>query len=108
MLDLAVQRYPCRSGDDIQVFFHDLIYLLLLCGEIGYRDPRCGYDLSLIVRVNHEEDKLPCLRDDLSALLGLDQGNNTGWDYLGYPIQFLVQSNHNTMRPRLIYSMTFP
>jgi hypothetical protein len=74
----------------------------------GRRDPRCGYELFLILRVNHEEEKLPCLRDDLSALLGRDQGNNTGWDYLRYPVQFLVQSNNNTTRPRLIYNMMFP
>jgi hypothetical protein len=47
------------------VFFHDLIYLLLLCGEVGRRDPGCGCDRPLILRVNNEEDKLPRLRDDL-------------------------------------------
>jgi hypothetical protein len=40
-----------------------------LCGEVGYRDPGCGCDLSLILRTGHEEDKLPHLRDDLHALL---------------------------------------
>jgi hypothetical protein len=63
---------------------------------------------SLILRVNHEEDKLPRLRDDLPALLSRDQGNSTRWDCLGYPIQFPVQSNNNTTRPRLIYNMMFP
>jgi hypothetical protein len=48
------------------------------------------------------------LRDDLPTFLGRDQGNNTRWDCLGYPIQFPVQSNNNTVRPRLIYNMTFP
>jgi hypothetical protein len=60
------------------------------------------------LRANHEEDKLPCMRDDLSALLGRDQGNIPGWDCLGYPVQFLVESNNNTARPRLIYNMMFP
>jgi hypothetical protein len=58
--------------------------------------------------VNHKEDKLPSLKNDLPALLGIYQGNNTRWDYLGYPVQFPVQSNNNTTRPRLIYIMTFP
>jgi hypothetical protein len=62
----------------------------------------------LFLRANHEEDKLPRLRDDLPALLSKDQGNNTRWDCLGYPVQFPVQSNNNTMRPILIYNMTFP
>jgi hypothetical protein len=52
------------------------------------QDPRCGCDISLIPRVNHEEDKLPHLRDDLPALLSRDQGNNTRWDCLGYLVQF--------------------
>jgi hypothetical protein len=80
----------------------------MLCGEVGHRDPGCGYDISFILRVNHKEGKIPYLRDDLPALLSRDQGNNTRWDYLGYPIQFPVQSKNNTMRPRLIYIMTFP
>jgi hypothetical protein len=82
--------------------------LLLLCGEVGRGDPGCGYDISLILRVNQEEDKLPHLRDDLPALLGIDQGNRTRWDCLRYPVQFIVQSNNNTARPRLIYNMAFP
>jgi hypothetical protein len=57
---------------------------------------------------NHEEEKIPHLRDDLPAFLNRDQGNSTRWDCLGYPLQFHVQSNNNTMRPRLIYIMTFP
>jgi hypothetical protein len=58
--------------------------------------------------VNHEEDKLTFLRDDVSTLLGIDQGNDIGWDCLRYPTQFIFQSNNNTARPRLIYNMTFP
>jgi hypothetical protein len=73
-----------------------------------HRDPRFGYDISLILRANHEEEKLPHLRDDLPALLRRDQGNNTRWDFLGYPVQFPVQRNNNTMMPRLIYNMMFP
>jgi hypothetical protein len=72
------------------------------------RDPGCGCDLLLILRENHEEDKIPRLRDDLPALLGRDQGNSTRWDCLRYPVQFPIQSNNNTMRPRLIYNMMFP
>jgi hypothetical protein len=60
------------------------------------------------MRVNHEEEKLPCMRDDLATLLSRDQVNSTRWDYLGYPVQFPVQSNNNTTRPILIYNMTFP
>jgi hypothetical protein len=48
------------------------------------------------------------MRDYLSSLLGRDQGNNTVWDYLRYPVQFIVQSNNNIARPRLIYGMVFP
>jgi hypothetical protein len=72
------------------------------------RDPGCGCDLSLILRANHEEEKLPHMRDDLPTFLSRSQGNNTRWDSLGYPVQFLVQSNNKTMRPRIIYNMTFP
>jgi hypothetical protein len=36
--------------------------------------------------MNHEEDKLPGLRDDLPAFLGRDQGNGGRWDYLWYLI----------------------
>jgi hypothetical protein len=79
-----------------------------MCGEVGYRYLRCGCDLSLILRENHEEYKLPRLRDDLPALLSRDQENSTRWDCLGYPLQFPIQSNNNTTRPRLIYSMKFP
>jgi hypothetical protein len=64
--------------------------------------------LSVILRANHEEGKLPHLRDDLPAFLSRDQGNNTRWDCLRYPVQFHVQSNNNTTRPRIIYNMTFP
>jgi hypothetical protein len=80
----------------------------MLCGEVGRRDPGCGCDISLILRANHEEDKLPHLRDELPALLSRDQGNIIRRDYLEYPVQFPVQSNNNTTRPGLIYSMTFP
>jgi hypothetical protein len=80
----------------------------MLCGEIGRGGPGCGCDLSLTLRANHEEEKFLGLRDDLLALLGKDQGNITRRDCLGYPVQFLVQSNNNTTRPRLIYNMTFP
>jgi hypothetical protein len=79
----------------------------MLCRDVGHSDPGCGCDLSLILRVNHEEEKLPCLRDDI-AFLSKDQGNNTRWDCLGYPLQFPVQSNNNTTMPILICNMTFP
>jgi hypothetical protein len=58
--------------------------------------------------VNHEEDKFPSLRDDLLALLGKYQGNTTRRDCLGYLVQFPVQINNNTTRPRLVYRMRFP
>jgi hypothetical protein len=108
MLDLAVQRYPGRRGEYIRVFFHNLIHLILFCGEIGRRGPGYGYDISLTLRENHEEDKFIGLRDDLPALIGRDQGNNTRRDYLGNPIQFPIQSNNKTTRSRIIYNMTFP
>jgi hypothetical protein len=47
--------------------------------------------LSLILRENHEEDKITRLRDDLPALLGRDQGNNTRWDCLGILYNFLFK-----------------
>jgi hypothetical protein len=83
------------------------MHLLLLFGGVGREGLGCGYNISLALRENHEEDKLPGLRDDLPALLGKDQGNITRWDWLGYPVQFHVQRNNNTTRPRLIYNMTF-
>jgi hypothetical protein len=80
----------------------------MLCGEVGHRDTGCGCDLLVILRVNQKEEKLPCLREDLPALISRDQGNNTRWDCLGYPVQFPIQINNNTTRPRLIYNMMFP
>jgi hypothetical protein len=80
----------------------------MLCGEVVHRDPRCVCDLSLILRVNHEEDKIPRLRDDLPTLLSRDQGNSTKWDFLEYLVIFPVQINNNTTRPTLIYIMMFP
>jgi hypothetical protein len=58
--------------------------------------------------VNHEEEKILGLRDDLSALLDKDQGNGSMWGYLRYPVQIHFQINNNTTRPRLIYKMMFP
>jgi hypothetical protein len=80
----------------------------MLCGDIGRGGSGCGYDISLTLRENHEEDKFLGLRDDLPKLLGKDQGNSTRRDCLRYPIQFLVQSNNNTTSYRLIYMMMFP
>jgi hypothetical protein len=36
--------------------------------------------------MNHEEEKLPGLRDDLPALFGRDKGNGDRWDYFWYPV----------------------
>jgi hypothetical protein len=80
----------------------------MLHGEVDREGHGCGCNLSLTLRENHEEDKILGLRNDLLSLLGRDQGNNTRWDYLGYPVQFHVQSNNNIVRPRLIYNMMFP
>jgi hypothetical protein len=46
--------------------------------------------------VNHEEEKLPNLIDDLPKLLGRYQGNGTRLDYLSYPLKLHVQNNNNT------------
>jgi hypothetical protein len=79
----------------------------MFSGEVGYEGHGCGYNLSLTLRVNHEEDKLLGLINDLLAFLRRDQGNNTRWDYPEYPVQFHVQINNNIVRPRLIYNMKF-
>jgi hypothetical protein len=79
-----------------------------LCGEVGHRDLGCGYDLFLILRVNHEEEKIPRLGDGLLSFLGRGQGNNSRRDYLRYLAQFPIQINNNTTRPRLIYNMMLP
>jgi hypothetical protein len=86
-----MQRYLGRLGEDIRVFFHDLIYLLLLCGEISRRDPVCGYDISLILRENHEEDKLPHLRDDLLHFLAYIKEITLGGTALGMLYNFLFK-----------------
>jgi hypothetical protein len=80
----------------------------MLHGGFGCRGHGYGFNLSLTLRMNHEEDKLLGLRNDLPSFLGRDQGNSTRWDYLRHPVIFHVQSKNNTMRPRLIYTMTFP
>jgi hypothetical protein len=74
----------------------------MLCGEIDCGGPICGCDISLTVRGNNEEEKFCYLRDHLPAFLDRYQRNNTRRDFLRYPIQFPVQSNNNTMMPRLI------
>jgi hypothetical protein len=84
------------------------MHLLLLCGEVDHGGHGCHCNILLTLRVNHEEGKLPDLRNDIPSLLGRDQGNKTRWDYLEYRVQFPVQSNNNTVMPRLIYNMTFP
>jgi hypothetical protein len=71
----------------------------MLHGEVGHGGHGCGYNLSLTLRVNHEEDEPPGLRNEILSWLGKDQGNNTRWDYLRNPVQFPVQSNNNTVRP---------
>jgi hypothetical protein len=86
MLDLIVKRYHSGWGEDIFVFFHDLIHLLLQCGEVGHGGPGCGCNLSFTLRENHEEENLPSMRDDLPTLLGIDQGNSTRWDCLRYHV----------------------
>jgi hypothetical protein len=77
MLELVVQRYLGKRGEDIRVLFHNHIYFLLLSGEISCGGPGCDCDIYLTLRANHEEDKFPGVRDVLPALLGRDQGNNT-------------------------------
>jgi hypothetical protein len=76
--------------------------------QVGCGGHECGCNISLTLRENHKEEKLPILINDLPALLGKDQGNSTRWDYLGYPVQFHVQSNNDIAMPRLIYIMMFP
>jgi hypothetical protein len=67
-----------------------------------------GFNTNLTLRENHEKEKISGLRNDLPALLGKDQRNNTRWDYLKYPVKFPVQSSNKIVRPRLIYNMMFP
>jgi hypothetical protein len=90
------------------LLFHDLIDLLISCGEVNHRGHGCGCNISLTLRANHEEDKLPSIRNYVLALVGRYQENGTRWDYLGYIVQIHAQSNNNIVRPRLIYNMMFP
>jgi hypothetical protein len=62
-----------------------------MCGEVGHKDPQCGHNVSLILRENHEEDKLFHLRDDLPALLGRDKGNRNRWDCIWFLYNFLFK-----------------
>jgi hypothetical protein len=95
------EKISLYSSTTLSTYFHYV-------ESFDCRGHICDYKLSLTLRVNHKEDKLPILRDDLPALLGRDQGNGSRRDYLGNPVQFLIQSNNNTARPRLIYNMIFP
>jgi hypothetical protein len=58
MLDLEVCRYPCRHDEDVSVFFHDPVHLILLQREALCRGHRCGSDLLLTVSMDHKEDEL--------------------------------------------------
>jgi hypothetical protein len=102
MLEVTMKRYSSRLLEDVFVLFHDLIHFLLLHGEASHELHGCECNLLLTLRENQKEEKLPVLRNYLSTLLDRDKGNNTMWDDLRYPIQFHVQSNNNTVMPRII------
>jgi hypothetical protein len=51
--------------------------LLLPCGEIDREGHGCGYNLLLTLIVNHKEEKLLDIRDELPALLDGDEGNGS-------------------------------
>jgi hypothetical protein len=103
-----VKRYMSGSGEYVFVFPHDLVHLLLLCGEDMFRGHGCDHDLLFTLRANHKEDKFIVLGDDLPALLSRDQVNGGRMSYLWYPIQLSTQSNNKTVSFRLIYNMVFP
>jgi hypothetical protein len=77
-------------------------------GEMFNEGHGSGCNLPLTLSTDHDEEKLLGMRDDLPTLLARDQGNGGRWDYLEYPVKIIIQSNNNSMRPRLIYNMVFP
>jgi len=82
MLDLTMQLYPYGLGEDVTVFFHDRIHLLLLLVGTLPGGNGCGYDLPLTLTSNQKERKFPNMGDDLTALLNRDQRDGYRWDYL--------------------------
>ena len=48
------------------------------------------------------------MRDDLLALLCVDQENYSSRDYLKYTLELDFQSNNDTMGPRILNSIMFP
>ena len=100
--------YPNGRGEDVLIFLHDLIHLLLLCGRALSRGHGGGHTFPLTLRVNHEDEKVPFLSYDIIALLCRDERNGGRRCYLLYPIQFFAQSNNKSGRPRRINKMMLP
>lgn len=82
MLDFTVGRYPCGQGEDVLVFFHDLIHLLVLHSGTLHGGYGCGHDLPLTLGTNKKENKYLGLRDDLTVLLSKDQRDGSRQCYL--------------------------
>jgi hypothetical protein len=84
------------------LFFHELVHLLLLHGEVLCRSHGCGGDLIFTLRENHEEDNFFVLGNDIPTFLSRDQINGGRQSYLWYHVQLSTQSNNNTVRSKLI------
>ena len=68
----------------------------------------CCYDISFLLRMNHEEYKFHCLGDYLHSLLCSDERHYNRIKSLWYLVEFLSQINNDTKRYRLIQHMMFP
>ena len=96
------------SGEYVVVCFHDLFHLFLLHKGVLCGGGECFYDLSFILKMNHEEFEFPYLGYYLPALLCCDERHCSSRKCLWYPVEFLSQINNDTTRPRIIHDMVFP
>ena len=103
MIDLTMYYNLDRCSEDVFVCFHDLVYMFLLCRGVLCGGGGCCYDISFTLKMNHEEYEFPCLRYCLPALLCCDDRHYNSRKCLLYPLDFLSQSNNDTMRSRLIH-----
>jgi len=71
VLDLTMQRHPCRGDEDVLVLLHDLVHLFLLCGGtlLGGR----GHNPLLCERAYHKENKFLGFGNELTALFWSNQ-----------------------------------
>jgi hypothetical protein len=58
---MVCPRFPICLIKHVLIFFHEFVYLLLMCRESLCRGRGCDHDLMFTLKVNYEEEKFPRL-----------------------------------------------